>query len=219
MSQTGKNKFSGFSRCCYRSWNLHWLILSLCCIAEVSSEVVVKTLSTLHPILRISGGKFSIGDEEYRLRKNEGGNHLHGGVKGFNVANWAVHVENGSNAVTFRYEILLKCYVADNWPPWMVTFLRLHMWVFLLCIRCNCQPAISRPMGTRGIRGTWWRALLMHWGGSTAASRSRLRPRPLGQLPSICRITLTSTWGDTNQVCATWVVQALAHWRRNCSFF
>ena len=33
---------------------------------------------------------------------------MHGGVKGFNVANWDVHVENGSNAVTFRYEFILE---------------------------------------------------------------------------------------------------------------
>ena len=51
---------------------------------------------------RISNGKFTLNGVEYRLRKNEGGNHLHGGVKGFNVANWAVHVDNRSNAVTFR---------------------------------------------------------------------------------------------------------------------
>ena len=56
---------------------------------------------------RISDGKFTLGDVEYRLRKNDGRNHLHGGVKGFHMANWAVHIENGSNAVTFRLEFML----------------------------------------------------------------------------------------------------------------
>ena len=65
-------------------------------ISQESSEII------LHPIHRISDGKFTLGDIEYRLRKNDGRNHLHGGVKGFHPANWAVHVENGSNAITFR---------------------------------------------------------------------------------------------------------------------
>ena len=61
--------------------------------------------------------------------------------------------------------------------------------------------AISRPTGTRGIRGTWWLALPTLWGWTTAASRLRSDPRLLDRLLSICRITPTSTLGDTNRVC------------------
>ena len=39
---------------------------------------------------RIAGGKFSVGDEEYTLAKNNGPNHLHGGLKGFDKQMWKV---------------------------------------------------------------------------------------------------------------------------------
>ncbi|MFD2526767.1 aldose epimerase family protein [Flavihumibacter stibioxidans] len=37
---------------------------------------------------RIGGGKFSIGDQSYTLARNNGENHLHGGVKGFDKVIW-----------------------------------------------------------------------------------------------------------------------------------
>lgn len=37
---------------------------------------------------RIANGKFKIGKEEYILNQNDGINHLHGGVIGFNKCNW-----------------------------------------------------------------------------------------------------------------------------------
>lgn len=39
---------------------------------------------------RIANGRFSIGDQEYTLNKNDGENHLHGGIKGFNQVIWDV---------------------------------------------------------------------------------------------------------------------------------
>lgn len=39
---------------------------------------------------RIEAGTFSIGDETYQLTRNEKGNHLHGGVQGFNRKVWKV---------------------------------------------------------------------------------------------------------------------------------
>ena len=39
---------------------------------------------------RIAGGKFKIGDKEYTLAKNNGANHLHGGVKGLDKRNWKI---------------------------------------------------------------------------------------------------------------------------------
>ena len=37
---------------------------------------------------RIGGGKFSIGDQTYSLATNDGANHLHGGIKGFDKVIW-----------------------------------------------------------------------------------------------------------------------------------
>ena len=37
---------------------------------------------------RIAGGRFSLNSVEFRLARNDGSNHLHGGVRGFNKALW-----------------------------------------------------------------------------------------------------------------------------------
>jgi aldose 1-epimerase len=39
---------------------------------------------------RIAGGRFVLDGREYRISRNDGGNHLHGGVTGFHRALWAV---------------------------------------------------------------------------------------------------------------------------------
>jgi aldose 1-epimerase len=39
---------------------------------------------------RIAGGRFVLNNNEYKLKKNEGDNHLHGGIKGFDKALWQV---------------------------------------------------------------------------------------------------------------------------------
>lgn len=47
---------------------------------------------------RIANAKFSLDSTEYTLANNDGANHLHGGVKGFDKVNWTakpVDVENG----------------------------------------------------------------------------------------------------------------------------
>ena len=47
---------------------------------------------------RIAGGKFKIGDKEYTLAKNNGANHLHGGVKGLDKGIWKIKAIQGARA-------------------------------------------------------------------------------------------------------------------------
>ena len=50
---------------------------------------------------RISKGKFTLDGQEYTLAKNNGANHLHGGVCGYDKRNWAGEPA-GANAVRFH---------------------------------------------------------------------------------------------------------------------
>lgn len=48
---------------------------------------------------RINGGRFTLDGREYVLEQNDGRNHLHGGVKGFDKAVWRIEsVDSGSEA-------------------------------------------------------------------------------------------------------------------------
>lgn len=50
---------------------------------------------------RIGGGRFSIGENEYKLFCNDGANHLHGGQYGFDKKNWLADVED--DVLCLRY--------------------------------------------------------------------------------------------------------------------
>ncbi|MCI4445514.1 MAG: galactose mutarotase [Candidatus Aminicenantes bacterium] len=54
---------------------------------------------------RIGGAKFVLEGKEYRLAKNEGENHLHGGIKGFDKVIWDVQLKENSHSagVNFHY--------------------------------------------------------------------------------------------------------------------
>lgn len=51
---------------------------------------------------RIREGKFTIDGESFELSINEGGNHLHGGISGFDRKIWSVEQESDVDEVTFR---------------------------------------------------------------------------------------------------------------------
>jgi aldose 1-epimerase len=48
---------------------------------------------------RIAGGSFILNGKEYRLDCNDGGNHLHGGIKGFNKVLWQAEVMGDEHQV------------------------------------------------------------------------------------------------------------------------
>lgn len=52
---------------------------------------------------RISKGKFSLDGEEYQLAINDGFNHLHGGVKGFDKVVWNVEVIENKGSLKLSY--------------------------------------------------------------------------------------------------------------------
>jgi aldose 1-epimerase len=53
---------------------------------------------------RIAQGRFTLGGRTYRLATNNGPNHLHGGVKGFDKAVWAVESVQEGDTVGVRLE-------------------------------------------------------------------------------------------------------------------
>ncbi|WP_324721697.1 aldose epimerase family protein [Salinimicrobium sp. HB62] len=52
---------------------------------------------------RIAKGKFSLDGQEYTLARNNGENHLHGGIKGFDNGIWKVQDASNQNSLTLSY--------------------------------------------------------------------------------------------------------------------
>jgi aldose 1-epimerase len=52
---------------------------------------------------RIGKGRFSLEGKEYTLALNDGANHLHGGIKGFNTYVWASEVSQGRSGSSVRF--------------------------------------------------------------------------------------------------------------------
>lgn len=57
---------------------------------------------------RIGGGKFTLDGKEYDLVKNNNGNHLHGGTKGFDKVIWNVEEVSSDEGVAIRLSYLSK---------------------------------------------------------------------------------------------------------------
>jgi aldose 1-epimerase len=52
---------------------------------------------------RIANGRFTLDGQEYTLATNDGPNHLHGGVRGFDKVNWTAAVLNSTDAPSVRF--------------------------------------------------------------------------------------------------------------------
>jgi aldose 1-epimerase len=55
---------------------------------------------------RIAGGSFLIKDQQYHLAKNDGENHLHGGIKGFDKVVWQVEEFRNTGSIGLRLSYL-----------------------------------------------------------------------------------------------------------------
>jgi aldose 1-epimerase len=64
---------------------------------------------------RIAGGKFSLNGVEYQLAQNNGVNHLHGGVRGFDKVVWQAHEVSGKDSATLELTYLSKD-KEENYP-------------------------------------------------------------------------------------------------------
>ncbi len=53
---------------------------------------------------RIAAGKFTLDGKEYTLVKNNGNNHLHGGIKGFDKVLWKSKEQSGRDSVAVRLQ-------------------------------------------------------------------------------------------------------------------
>ncbi|KPL59261.1 aldose epimerase family protein [Rossellomorea vietnamensis] len=57
---------------------------------------------------RIAGRRFTLDGITYRLAKNDEGNHLHGGLKGFDKTIWDVEIKEGKDSISLVYHFLSK---------------------------------------------------------------------------------------------------------------
>jgi aldose 1-epimerase len=57
---------------------------------------------------RIANARFSLDGKEYTLAKNDGENHIHGGIKGFDKVVWQAHELKNNNKVGLRLTYLSK---------------------------------------------------------------------------------------------------------------
>lgn len=55
---------------------------------------------------RIAGGAFLLDDQEYNLAKNDGENHLHGGIKGFDKVLWQVEEIRNTSSIGLKLSYL-----------------------------------------------------------------------------------------------------------------
>lgn len=60
---------------------------------------------------RIAKGKFKLEGNEYQLTINDNGNHIHGGINGFNKKNWEYVSEENNDTIQ---SVTLKCFSNDG---------------------------------------------------------------------------------------------------------
>ncbi|MBS4195599.1 aldose epimerase family protein [Lederbergia citri] len=57
---------------------------------------------------RIGGAEFTLNGKTYSLEKNENGNHLHGGLKGFDKVIWDVETEEKADEVSVKFSYVSR---------------------------------------------------------------------------------------------------------------
>ncbi len=92
---------------------------------------------------RIAKGQFSIGDKSFQLATNNGPNHLHGGVKGYDKVMWKAEASDSDAgpAVTFKY---LSKDGEENYPGNLeiqVTYTLSHADEFIVEFRATTDSA------------------------------------------------------------------------------
>lgn len=64
---------------------------------------------------RIKNGMLTVDGETYRLAQNNLGNHLHGGIKGFDKAVWDVSITEETDSISIRYS-RLSDHLEEGYP-------------------------------------------------------------------------------------------------------
>ena len=91
--------------------NIEDVVLGFDSLEGYRSDVYLQEMPYFGAIIgrygnRIGNAKFSLDGEEYKLAANNGPNHLHGGLKGFDKVVWEAEEMNGENEVGVKLHYL-----------------------------------------------------------------------------------------------------------------
>ena len=91
-----------------QSGNLDDIVLGLETLEEYIEESPYFGCIAGRYANRIAQGKFTLNDVEYTLAQNDGENHLHGGLKGFDKVVWAAEERSSDDGVGLKLTYLSK---------------------------------------------------------------------------------------------------------------
>ncbi len=87
--------------------------------------------ATVGPVAgRIQKGQFKLGNQTYHLDQNDSGNHLHGGVHGWDLQQWEYHIVESDEEVAVHFSYVDT--EVENYYPGEVTMKVIHRYS-----RCN----------------------------------------------------------------------------------
>ena len=78
-------------------------------------ELVIIIIYNLSGTARIKNGEFSLDGNTFSLAKNNGGNHLHGGLCGFDKRVWSYSVTKDTDKASVEYTYISKD-KEENYP-------------------------------------------------------------------------------------------------------